>query len=104
VHVGGDDVDAVLGELRATAGAQIRRVQTVMAEDAMHLMGRVVARGAAVEDQDATARAAEDERGVQAGGSGADDDAVPGRVHQPTLSRSPRGCVHSACRPGAVPP
>ena len=69
LDVGGHDIDAVAGEFRAAAGAQVRRVQAVVAEDAVHLVGGVVARRGAVEHQDAPARAAEHERSVEAGGS-----------------------------------
>ena len=76
----GRDLDAVARQLGAAAGAQLRGVQSVVAQHAVHLVGRVVARRAVVEDQDAPARAAEHERGVETGRSRADDDAVPGRA------------------------
>ena len=80
LDLGGHDLDAVAAEFRAAAGAQVRRVQAVVAEDTVHLVGGVVARLRVVEHQHAPARAAEHERGVEAGRSGADDDAVPRRA------------------------
>jgi hypothetical protein len=58
LDVGGDDIDAVAGELRPAAGAQVRGIQAVVAEDAVHFVGCVVARRTVVEHQDAPARAA----------------------------------------------
>ena len=78
LDLGGHDLDAVAAEFRAAAGAQVRRVEAIVAENAVHLMGGVVARLGTVEHQDASARAAEHERGVQTGRPGTDDDAVPG--------------------------
>jgi hypothetical protein len=64
LDLGGHDLDAVAAEFRAAAGAQVRRVEAIVAENAVHLMGGVVARLGTVEYQDASARAAEHERGV----------------------------------------
>ena len=76
----GHDLDPITRQLGAAAGTQLRGVQPVVAKHAVHLVRCVVARRAVVEDQDAPARAAEHERGVETGGSSADDDAVPGRA------------------------
>jgi hypothetical protein len=74
----GDDLNAVARQLGAAARAELGGVQAVVSQDAVHLVGRVVARQAVVEDQDAPAGAAEHERGVETRGTRADDDAVPG--------------------------
>src|SRR4029078_8079868 len=73
----GLDFDAIPRELRAAASTEIRRVQTVVAEDAVHLASGVVAGRRAVEDEDPSTRAAEHQRRVEACRPGADDDAVP---------------------------
>ena len=90
LDLGGHDLDAVAAEFRAAAGAQVRRVEAIVAEHAVHLMGGVVARLGTVEDQDASARAAEHERGVETGRPGADDDAVPGPAVGIAVHRSSR--------------
>src|SRR3954454_3649242 len=76
----GHDLDAVGHQLGAAAGTQLRGVQPIVSEHTVHLVGGVVARRAVVEDQDAPARAAEHQRGIETGRSCADDDAVPGRA------------------------
>ena len=64
LDLGGHDLDAIAAEFHAAAGAQVRRVEAIVAEDAVHLMRGVVARLGTVEHQDASARSAEHERGV----------------------------------------
>ena len=87
VDLGAHDLDAVAGELRAAAGAQIRGIDPVVAEHAVHLVGGVVARPGVVEHDHAPARAAEHERGVETGRSGADDDAIPRAALRPAGHR-----------------
>ena len=82
LDLGGHDLDAVAAEFRAAAGAQLGRVEAIVAENAVHLTRGVVARMGTVEYQDASARAAEHERGVETGRPGADDDAVPGPLSE----------------------
>ena len=62
LDLGVHDLDAMGGELRAAAGAQIRRIQAVMAENAVHLMSGVVTRLRVVAPPRAGARA-QHERG-----------------------------------------
>jgi hypothetical protein len=54
----GLDLDAVARQLGASAGTQLRRVEPVVSQHAVHLMRRVVTGRAVVDDQDAPARAA----------------------------------------------
>src|SRR4029077_10228481 len=69
--------DAVGAEFRTAAGAQLRRVEAVVAQDAMHLVRGVVARPGIVKYHRAAASATQHERRVQARRPGADDHAVP---------------------------
>ena len=57
LDLGVHDLDAIGGELRAAAGAQIRRIQAVMTENAVHLMSGVVTRLRVVEHHHEPARA-----------------------------------------------
>jgi hypothetical protein len=56
LDLGGHDLDAVAAEFRAAAGAQVGRVEAIAAQNAVHLMGGVVARLGIVEYEDVGAR------------------------------------------------
>lgn len=64
------------GELLAAEGAEFDGVSAVAGEVAVEGAGEGVAGFAGIEDQHAATAAAEDERGAQAGGAGADDGDV----------------------------
>ena len=71
-----EDLAAVAADLLATDGGQLRRRQALVAEVAVHVGGRGVARLAGVDDDHRPALAPELERGGQAGGRSADDGDV----------------------------
>ena len=75
------------GELGAARGVEVGGRPAVVAEQAADAVGGAVALAAGVDDERAPAGAAEHERGAQPGGAAADDDAVPGRVHAPSVTR-----------------
>ena len=88
LDVGVAHLDAVARELRMALRPQLRRREAVVAEHAVHLARRVVARRAGVEHQYAPARAAERERCTEARRPAADDDAIPFVVHATTVTRT----------------
>ena len=77
----GAHLDAVAPDLLDAARAQLGGGEAVVAEHAVHGAGGVVARLAGVEHERAAAGASKGQRGAQARGPGADDDAV--EVHAP---------------------
>jgi hypothetical protein len=87
-----DELDPVAAHLRPPRREQIGRRHAVATEEAVHVRGRCVARGAGVDDGDASARPAEHERRAEAGRTAADHHDVVGRcLHGLDLARERAG-------------
>jgi hypothetical protein len=71
-----DDLNAIAANLVSRNPKQFGGRHPVAREEALHVLGRRVARRAGVDDNHAAARAAEDQRGTQPGSSAANDRNV----------------------------
>jgi len=84
----------VARELAAPLTPQLLWLDAIAGQKPVERARRAVARPVGVDEQRATAAAAEDQRGTQAGGTGADDNHFPGSIlachwRQPTLPSYP---------------
>ena len=96
--VGGAHLDPVAPDLLDAARPQLGGGEAVVAEHAVHGAGGVVARLAGVQHERAPAGAPEGQRGAQARGPGADDDAI--EVHALQACAPTPELARYSCRNG----